>query len=59
MMDEWMQKRIEFSRQYQANQEKAQNKAEIADKLWDIALVVLLIGFVANLIYGGIRHVIG
>jgi hypothetical protein len=32
--------------------------AEIADKLWDIALVVLLIAFMANLIYGGIIHVI-
>jgi len=33
--------------------------AEIADKLWDIALVVLLIAFMANLIYGGILHAIG
>jgi hypothetical protein len=51
MMDEWMQKRIEFSRKYQANQEKAQNKAEIADKLWDMALVILLFSFVINLIW--------
>jgi len=32
---------------------------KLVDKLWDIALVVLLIGFVANLIYGGILHAIG
>lgn len=31
---------------------------KLSDKLWDIALVVLLIVFMANLIYGGIIHVI-
>ena len=32
---------------------------KLVDKLWDIALVVLLIAFMANLIYGGILHAIG
>lgn len=31
---------------------------KLSDKLWDIALVILLIAFMANLIYGGIVHVI-
>jgi len=30
---------------------------KLSDKLWDIALVILLIVFMANLIYGGIVHV--
>jgi hypothetical protein len=30
---------------------------KLSDKLWDIALVILLIVFMANLIYGGIIHV--
>jgi hypothetical protein len=29
-----------------------------SDRIWDIALVILLIAFMANLIYGGIVHVI-
>jgi hypothetical protein len=32
---------------------------KLSDKLWDIALVILLIVFMANLIYGGIIHVVG
>ena len=31
---------------------------KLSDKLWDIALVILLIVFMSNLIYGGIAHVI-
>jgi hypothetical protein len=31
---------------------------KIIDRLWDVALVILLVIFVANLIYGGINHVI-
>lgn len=31
---------------------------KIIDKLWDIALVIFLIAFLANLIYGGISHVV-
>jgi phosphomevalonate kinase len=33
MMDEWMQKRIDFSKQYQANQEKEMSKTEL--EMWD------------------------
>jgi len=31
---------------------------KLIDRLWDIVLVVLLIVFLANLIYGGISHVV-
>jgi hypothetical protein len=31
---------------------------KIIDRLWDIVLVILLIAFMANLIYGGISHVV-
>jgi hypothetical protein len=31
---------------------------KLIDRLWDIVLVVFLIAFLANLIYGGISHVV-
>lgn len=31
---------------------------KLIDRLWDIVLVILLIAFMANLIYGGISHVV-
>lgn len=31
---------------------------KLIDRLWDIVLVILLIAFLANLIYGGISHVV-
>lgn len=33
MMDEWMQKRMDFSKQYQANQEKEMAKTDL--EIWD------------------------
>jgi hypothetical protein len=31
---------------------------KLIDRLWDIVLVIFLIAFLANLIYGGISHVV-
>jgi hypothetical protein len=31
---------------------------KLIDRLWDIVLIILLIAFMANLIYGGISHVV-